>query len=165
MSMLSLAEAQSAREQKGKHRPPDARAAQQQRWAETVEHWASEADAAWRLRSEARGRLRSADVALRGEQGRFAERLHGPGSTPFEVLSLPPPFAVEAIACGLCGDPPACKTECCGGYLCSACMESRERARAEFMASTALVTPWNPSLCYFCGRGPEASVPQWPGVK
>ena len=66
---------------------------------------------------------------------------------------------VEAIACGLCGDPPACKTECCGGYLCSACMESRERARAEFMASTALVRPWNPSLCYFCGRGPEASVP------
>ena len=80
-------------------------------------------------------------------------------ATPFEVLSLPPPFAVAAIACGLCGDPPACKTECCGGYLCSACMESRERARAEFMASTALVRPWNPSLCYFCGRGPEASVP------
>ena len=87
------------------------------------------------------------------------ERLHGPGATPFEVLSLPPPFAVAAIACGLCGDPPTCKTECCGGYLCSACMESRERARAEFMASTALVRPWNPSLCYFCGRGPEASVP------
>ena len=93
-----------------------------------------------------------------GKKGR-KERLHGPGATPFEVLSLPPPFAVAAIACGLCGDPPACKTECCGGYLCSACMESRERARAEFMASTALVRPWNPSLCYFCGRGPEASVP------
>ena len=58
-----------------------------------------------------------------GKKGR-KERLHGPGSTPFEVVSLPPPFAVAAIACGLCGDPPACKTECCGGYLCSACMES-----------------------------------------
>ena len=53
------------------------------------------------------------------------ERLHGPGSTPFEVLSLPPPFAVAAIACGLCGDPPACKTECCGGYLCSACTNKK----------------------------------------
>ena len=82
MSMLSLAEAQSAREQKGKHRPPDARAAQQQRWAETVEHWASEADAAWKLLSEARGRLRSADVALRGEQGRFAQS-HTRGYTTF----------------------------------------------------------------------------------
>ena len=82
MSMLSLAEAQSAREQKGKHRPPDARVAQQQRWAETVEHWASEADAAWKLLSEARGRLRSADVALRGEQGRFAQS-HTRGYTTF----------------------------------------------------------------------------------
>ena len=82
MSMLSLAEAQSAREQKGKHRPPDARVAQQQRWAETVEHWASEADAAWKLLSEARGRLRSADVALRGEQARFAQA-HTRGYTTF----------------------------------------------------------------------------------
>ena len=81
-SMLSLAEAQSAREQKGKHRPPDARAAQQQRWAETVEHWASDADAAWKLLSEARGRLRSADVALRGEQARFAQ-LHTRGYAMF----------------------------------------------------------------------------------
>ena len=80
--MLSLAEAQSAREQKGKHRPPDARVAQQQRWAETVEHWASEADAAWKLLSEARGRLRSADVALRGEQARFAQ-LHTRGYATF----------------------------------------------------------------------------------
>ena len=30
------------------------------------------------------------------------ERLHGPGSTPFEVLSLPPPFAVAAIALSSC---------------------------------------------------------------
>ena len=81
-SMLSLAEAQSAREQKGKHRPPDARAAQRQRWAETVEHWASEADAAWRVRSEARGRLRPADVALRGEQARYAQ-LHARGYVAF----------------------------------------------------------------------------------
>ena len=77
-SMLSLAEAQSAREQKGKDRPPDARAAQRQRWAATVERWASEADAAWRVRSEARGRLRPADVALRGEQARYAQ-LHTRG--------------------------------------------------------------------------------------
>ena len=81
-SMLSLAKAQSAREQKGKHRPPDARAAQQQRWAKTVELWASEADAAWRVRSEARGRLGPADVALRGEQARFAQ-LHTRGYATF----------------------------------------------------------------------------------
>ena len=81
-SMLSLAEAQSAREQKGKDRPPDARAAQRQRWAATVEHWASEADAAWRVRSEARGRLRPADVALRGEQARYAQ-LHTRGYVAF----------------------------------------------------------------------------------
>ena len=81
-SMLSLAKAQSAREQKGKHRPPDARAAQRQRWAETVEHWASEAEAAWRVRSEARGRLGPADVALRGEQARFAH-LHTRGYATF----------------------------------------------------------------------------------
>ena len=81
-SMLSLAKAQSAREQKGKHRPPDARAAQQQRWAKTVELWASEADAAWRVRSEARGRLGPADVALRGEQARFAQ-LHTRGYAMF----------------------------------------------------------------------------------
>lgn len=87
------------------------------------------------------------------------ERLHGPGSLKFEVLSLPPPFCVEAIACVLCGDPPACKTECCGSYLCSACLESRERARAEFMVSTALVRPSNPNACYFCRSGSEARVP------
>ena len=81
-SMLGLAKAQSAREQKGKHRPPDARAAQRQRWAETVEHWASEAEAAWRVRSEARGRLGPADVALRGEQARFAQ-LHTRGYATF----------------------------------------------------------------------------------
>ena len=77
-----VVEAQSAREQKGKHRPPDARAAQQQRWAETVEQWASETDAAWRRRSEARGRLRPADVALRGEQARYAQ-LHTRGYAAF----------------------------------------------------------------------------------
>ena len=81
-SMLSSVKAQSAREQKGKHRPPDARAAQQQRWAETVEQWASETDAAWRRRSEARGRLRPADVALRGEQARYAQ-LHTRGYAAF----------------------------------------------------------------------------------
>ena len=87
------------------------------------------------------------------------ERLHGPGSLKFEVLSLPPPFCVEAIACVLCGYPPACKTKCCGSYLCSACMKSRERARAEFMVSTALVRPWNPNACYCCRSGSEARVP------
>ena len=81
-SMRSLAEAQSAREQKGKHRPPDARAAQQQRWADTVAQWASETDAARRRRSEARGRLNPADVALRAEQARFSH-LHTCGYAAF----------------------------------------------------------------------------------
>jgi hypothetical protein len=36
---------------------------------------------------------------------------------------------------------------------------SRRPSRGTRIASTALVRPWNPSLCYFCGRGPEASVP------
>ena len=33
------------------------------------------------------------------------ERLHGPGATPFEVLSLPPPFGVEATASCKIGAP------------------------------------------------------------
>ena len=113
MSMLSLAEAQSAREQKGKHRPPDARAAQQQRWAETVEHWASEADAAWKLLSEARGRLRSADVALRGEQGRFAQS-HTRGYTTFtrgeHGVRIPSPETVAVVEAGAEGTVAAINT-------------------------------------------------------
>ena len=72
-SMLSLAEVQSAKEQKGKHRPPDARVAQRQRWAETVERWTFEVDAAWKLQREARSKLRSVDIALRGGQVKFVE--------------------------------------------------------------------------------------------
>ena len=71
--MLSLAEVQSAKEQKGKHRPPDARVAQQQRWAKTVERWTFEVDAAWKLQREARRKLRSVDIALRGGQVKFVE--------------------------------------------------------------------------------------------
>jgi hypothetical protein len=64
-----------------------------------------------------------------GKKGR-KERLHGPGSTPFEVLSLPPPFAVAAIACGLCGDPPACARPRAAAAIFAARAWRAESARA-----------------------------------
>jgi hypothetical protein len=73
VSMLSLAQAQSAKEQKDKHRPPDARVAQQQRWVETVEQLAPRVDVERQLQTEARRKLRWADIALRGDQTKFVE--------------------------------------------------------------------------------------------
>ena len=80
---LSLAQGQIAKEQKDTHRPPDARVAQQRRWVETAEQWAPKVDAARQLQTEARRKLRSVDIALRGDQTKFVE-LNTKGHTIFK---------------------------------------------------------------------------------
>jgi hypothetical protein len=98
-------------------------------------------------------------------QRRASLRLHGPGSSGFEVLAPPPSFGVHTLECGLCGDVPTRATDCCRKLLCGECLRSIELKRTEYRRSIALAPPHNPSTCPFCrsdgtpNEAPSSSSP------
>lgn len=94
---------------------------------------------------------------------RHTMRLHGSGSTCFELLAPAPTFKLGDVAaargaCGLCHEAAAAvlrRTFCCDQALCAACVARIAVRRAEHNRSVAHIAPASGRACPFCNATGE----------